>query len=63
MVTVYRRYAKGVDNADAGYAYVIDWSQRYAPNALANLWNAGYRVRSAAERVFAERQKLTVGVV
>jgi hypothetical protein len=27
------------------YAYVISWNQRRAPNALAKLWAAGYRVR------------------
>ena len=36
-------------NADANYAYVIDWNQRNAPNALAALWEKGYRVRSATE--------------
>ena len=34
---------------NAGYAYVIDWNQRYAPRALARLWQQKYRVRSAAE--------------
>jgi len=42
-------YPYGVTKPDAGYAYVIDWDQRNAPKALAKLWNAGYRVRSAAE--------------
>ncbi len=42
-------YSGGVTNANAQYAYVVDWGQRYAPNALAKLWNAGYRVRSAEE--------------
>jgi len=37
----------GVKNPDATYAYVIDWNQRYAPRALAFLWEKGYRVRSA----------------
>ena len=36
-------------NGDAGYAYVIDWKQRYAPNALSMLWQKGYRVRSAMD--------------
>ena len=35
-----------VENAAAGYAFVIDWSQRNAPAALAGLWKAGYVVRS-----------------
>ncbi|MDX1672161.1 MAG: M14 family metallopeptidase [Balneolaceae bacterium] len=34
-------------NADATYAYVVDWEQRHAPRALSALWKAGYRVRSA----------------
>ncbi len=29
------------------YAYLIDWRQRYAPRALAELWRRGYRVRAA----------------
>ncbi|MFB3131292.1 MAG: M14 family metallopeptidase, partial [Rhodothermales bacterium] len=37
----------GVTNPGAQYAYVIDWRQRHAPKALAMLWEAGYRVRSA----------------
>ncbi len=39
----------GVTNADARYAYVIEWQQRHAPRALALLWQKGYRVRTAAE--------------
>lgn len=31
------------------YAYVIDWKQRNAPAALAQLWKLGYRVRSATK--------------
>ncbi|MEZ4994456.1 MAG: M14 family zinc carboxypeptidase [Saprospiraceae bacterium] len=38
-----------VTNAVAQYAYVIDWSQRNAPQALAALWKLDYRVRSATE--------------
>jgi hypothetical protein len=38
-----------VVNGAAQYAYVIDWTQRTAPNALAKLWAKGYRVRSAFE--------------
>lgn len=43
----------GLNNADATYAYVIDWSQRHAPRALAMLWEKGYRVR-AAEKAFGD---------
>lgn len=46
-------YAAGVTNPEAGYAYVIDWSQRHAPKALAKLWEAGYRVR-AARKAFGD---------
>lgn len=42
-------YPSGVTNPDAQYAYVIDWNQRFAPNALSKLWEAGYRVRTAVE--------------
>lgn len=38
-----------VSNLEAQYAYVLDWGQRNAPNALAALWEKGYRVRSATE--------------
>ncbi|PHN03716.1 peptidase M14 [Flavilitoribacter nigricans DSM 23189 = NBRC 102662] len=41
--------AENITKADANYAYVIDWSQRRAPAALAALWEKGYRVRSATE--------------
>jgi len=33
-------------NGGAQYAYAIEWKQRYAPRALAKLWEKGYRVRS-----------------
>jgi len=39
----------GVVHPAARYAYVIDWRQRHAPNALALLWQAGYRVRVARQ--------------
>jgi hypothetical protein len=38
-----------VINPDAKYAFVIDWQQRYAPKALAALWQKGYKVRAAIE--------------
>ena len=38
-----------VINNEAHYAYVIDWSQRNAPQALAQLWAREYKVRSAFE--------------
>ena len=41
--------ASGVVNAGASYAYVVDWDQRHAPRALSHLWEAGYRVRTAAK--------------
>ncbi|NGP88130.1 M14 family metallopeptidase [Fodinibius halophilus] len=40
-------YENGVKNSGAQYAYVVDGKQRYTPNALAKLWDAGYRVRVA----------------
>lgn len=49
MVSESQVYPSGVTNPDAKYAYVIDWDQRYAPNALSKLWDAGYRVRSTVK--------------
>ncbi|TYP95525.1 Zinc carboxypeptidase [Fodinibius salinus] len=46
-VTEVSTYDHGVKNSGAGYAYVVDGKQRYAPNALAKFWDAGYRVRVA----------------
>jgi len=40
-------YPSGVSNPEANYAFVIDWQQRYAPKALAMLWDKDYQVRSA----------------
>lgn len=45
-----------VINPQAGYAYVIDWSQRDAPKALAKLWAKKYNVR-AAEEPFSDGNK------
>ena len=42
-------YTGAVINSGARYAYVVDGDQRYTPNALARLWEAGYRVRVAKE--------------
>lgn len=38
-----------VTGDEAGYAYVVDWSQLNAPQALAALWAKKYNVRSAFE--------------
>ena len=40
---------KGTLTQNASYAYVMDWAQRYAPNALGDMLNAGFRVRTASE--------------
>ncbi len=47
MITDEVEYSSGLENAEAQYAYVIDWEQRHAPKALAKLWDMGYNVRSA----------------
>jgi len=39
----------GVINPNAQYAYVIEWKQRNAPQALAQLWAKGYKVRACHE--------------
>lgn len=40
---------KGGLTQKASYAYVMDWAQRYAPNALGDMLEAGFRVRTASE--------------
>ncbi len=40
-------HPNGVEDGNATYAYTIDWEQRNAPKALAQLWKHGYKVRSA----------------
>jgi hypothetical protein len=42
-------HTAGVINPNAQYAFAIDWTQRHAPKALAQLWAAGYRVRSVTD--------------
>lgn len=61
LVTESQVYPSGVSNQAAGYAYVIDWDQRFAPNALSKLWDAGYRVRSAVEPFTFESQTYSRG--
>ncbi len=50
-----------VENADAGYTYLIDWSERHAPAALAALWKAGYNVRSIKKPITIEGQSFGRG--
>ena len=38
-----------LNNSGDMYAYVVDWHQRGAPQALSQLWIKGYQVRSAEE--------------
>ena len=47
VITTAPKYASGVSNPDATYAFSIDWRQQNAPKALAMLWQKKYRVRSA----------------
>ncbi len=50
-----RREGMVMEPADGpAYAYVIDWQQRHAPRALADLWKAGLRVRAALEPFTAD---------
>ncbi|MAJ51173.1 MAG: peptidase M14 [Flammeovirgaceae bacterium] len=50
-----------VINSSAQYAYVIDWSQRNAPQALAQLWAKKYNVRSAFEPFYMGDQTFPAG--
>ena len=49
LLTELPAQAGSLENANAQYAYVVEWKQRYAPRALAMLWQKGYRVRSSSE--------------
>lgn len=40
---------KGQLPQKASYAYVMDWAQRYAPNALGDMLEDGFRVRTASK--------------
>ncbi|MEQ9090823.1 MAG: M14 family metallopeptidase [Balneola sp.] len=40
-------HPNGLTTGNAQYAYVVDWNQRNAPKALAQLWKHGYKVRSS----------------
>lgn len=50
-------------NSDATYAYAIDWSQRNAPSALAELWKADYRVRFAKKGFTANGTEFSRGTL
>lgn len=52
---------KGLMNVENPYAYVIDWNQRYAPQALSMLWKKGYNVRSALKEFGSEDQLFSRG--
>jgi hypothetical protein len=46
---------------EGSYAYVIDWRQRTAPKALARLWDAGYKVRSARKTFAKGSEEYSIG--
>lgn len=48
-VTIAPKSIGNVINPNAQYGFVIDWKQRNAPQALAQLWKKGYRVRVSDE--------------
>lgn len=54
-------HPNGVMNTNAGYGYVIDWGQRNAPKALAQLWKQGYKVRSSEKGFSKGDQKYSSG--
>lgn len=55
--------AKGVQNAPAVYAYVMDWDQRNAPKALAMLWRKGYQLRTAVEPFSDGKKTYSAGAI
>lgn len=54
-------HPEGVEQGAASYAYVIDWKQRHAPKALAQIWNHGYKVRSAEKGFGKEGTEFSAG--
>lgn len=50
-----------ITNKEAQYAFVIDWKERNAPQALSKLWSMGYRVRSAFEPFGRDGRSFTAG--
>ncbi|MEP1152100.1 MAG: M14 family metallopeptidase [Balneola sp.] len=54
-------HPNGVMNGNASYGYVIDWEQRNAPKALAQLWKLGYKVRSSEKGFSKGDQKYSRG--
>lgn len=53
----------GLEGSESGYAFVMEWSQRNAPNALAALWAKGYRTRAAVESFTIEGKKYGAGSI
>lgn len=51
----------GVKNPSAGYAFVIDWKQRNATKALAQLWRHEYKVRSLEKEAVIEGKSFSRG--
>ncbi|MFB6248724.1 MAG: M14 family metallopeptidase [Salinibacter sp.] len=51
----------GVVNPNARYAFVVEWEQRHAPEALSRLWKQGYRVRAAAKPFTIEGRSFGAG--
>jgi len=49
-VTDFESEKSEINNNESSYAYIIDWDQRFAPNALSELWEKGYNVRIATEK-------------
>lgn len=56
-------HPNGVMNTNAGYGYVIDWEQRNAPKALAQLWKHGYKVRTSEKGFSKGDQKYSSGTL
>ena len=54
---------KGQLPQKASYAYVMDWAQRYAPNTLGDMLEAGFRVRTASESFGHEGKTYSRGSV
>ena len=56
-------YKSGILGEEAKYAYTIDWEQRFAPKALAAMWEKGYRVRVATKSFKDENRVYNAGTL
>ncbi len=62
-LTEYKPVTGQVIQSGAGYAYTMDWNQRYAPKALSKLWEKGYRVRCTTKPFYDGNKWYSAGTL